>query len=173
MSSFPPKTWKVRFLQDMENIECSLRDGDNVTMEALVAVRPAGGEEGSFKFTLAGPEMLKLSFPVSKILPGAAFADMVAEVEMKPGNQIKLGKNTVCTNWWDFEDLITSQDAIVTDGKGQDKGDKFLAAIGYDKALVQQVTNRPGLCMRWLLGTRAGSNHVVLLAQVINSREKY
>ena len=98
MSSFPPKTWKVRLLQDMENIECSLRDGDNVTMEALVAVRPAGGEEGSFKFTLAGPEMLKLSFPVSKILPGAAFADMVAEVEMKPGDQIKLGKNTVCTH---------------------------------------------------------------------------
>ena len=94
--------------------------------------------------------MLKLSFPVSKILPGAAFADMVAEVEMKPGNQIKLGKNTVCTNWWDFEDLITSQDAIVTDGKGQDKGDEFLAAIGYDndKALVQQVTNRPGLAPR-------------------------
>ena len=116
--------------------------------------------------------MLKLSFPVSKILPGAAFADMVAEVEMKPGNQIKLGKNTVCTNWWDFEDLITSQDAVVTDGKGQDKGDEFLAAIGYDKALVQQVTNRPGLCMHWLLGTCAGSNHVVLLAQVINSCEK-
>ena len=38
MSSFPPKTWKVWFLQDMENIECSLRDGDNVTMEALVTV---------------------------------------------------------------------------------------------------------------------------------------
>ena len=64
MTSFPPQAWSVRFLQDMENIDCSLVDGDNLTMEALVAVRPAGGEEGNFRFTLAGPDMLKLSFPV-------------------------------------------------------------------------------------------------------------
>ena len=118
MSSFPPQSWTVRFLQDMENIECGLADGENLTMEALVAVRPAGGEEGNFKFALAGPEMLKLAFPVSKMLPGDAFNSMIAEVEMKPGDQIKLAKNSVSTDWWDFEDLVISQDAIITDGKG-------------------------------------------------------
>ena len=92
MTSFPPQAWSVRVLQDMENIDCSLVDGDNLTMEALVAVRPAGGEEGNFRFTLAGPDMLKLSFPVSKILAGDAFTNMVAEVEMKPGDQIRLEK---------------------------------------------------------------------------------
>ena len=168
MSSFPPKSWRVRFLQDMENIDCSLRDGDNVTMEALVAVRPAGGEEGSFKFTLAGPEMLRLTFPLSKILPGDAFADMIAEIEMKPGDQIRLAKNTVATTWWDFEELVTSQDAVVLDSKGQDKGDEFLTAIGFDKTLVQQSASRLGLCFRWVLGTWAGSKQVVLIAQVNN-----
>ena len=86
MSSFPPQSWTVRFLQDMENIECGLADGENLTMEALVAVQPAGGEEGNLKFALAGPEMLKLAFSVSKILPGDAFNSMIAEVEMKPGD---------------------------------------------------------------------------------------
>ena len=118
MSSFPPQSWTVRFLQDMENIECGLADGENLTMEALVAVRPAGGEEGNFKFALAGPEMLKLAFPVSKILAGDAFNSMVAKVEMKPGDQIKLAKNSMSTDWWDFEDLVLSQDAVITDGKG-------------------------------------------------------
>ena len=90
MSSFPPKSWSVRFLQDMEIIECGLVDSDNLTMEAMVVVRPASGQEGNFRFALAGPEMLKLSFPVSKVLAGPEFDSMVAEVEMKPGDQIKL-----------------------------------------------------------------------------------
>ena len=171
MSSFPPQSWTVRFLQDMENIECGLADGENLTMEALVAVRPAGGEEGNFKFALAGPEMLKLAFPVSKILPGDAFNSMIAEVEMKPGDQIKLAKNSVSTDWWDFEDLVLSQDAVITDGKGRDMGDEFLAAMGHNKELVAQNPDRPGLSIRWVLGTRAGSRDVVLLAQVRHNNQ--
>ena len=166
MSSFPPQTWSVRFLQDMETIQCSQADGENLTMEALVAVRPAGGQEGSFRFALAGPEMLKLVFPINKVLPGPEFESMVAEIEMKPGDQIKISKNSVTTVWWDFEDLVQSQDAVITDGKGRDMGDEFLAAVGHDKNLVAQKTDRPGLSFRWILGTRAGSKDVVLIAQV-------
>lgn len=166
MTTFPPRAWSVRFLQDMENLDCSLVDGDNITMEALVAVRPAGGEEGNFRFALAGHNMLKLAFPVSKVLAGNAFANMVAEVEMKPGDQIMLEKNSISTTWWDFEDLVLSQDAVITDGKGRDMGDEFLTAIGHDKKLVSQEANRQGLCMRWVLGTREGSKDVILLAQV-------
>ena len=149
MATFPPRAWTVRFLQDMENIDCGLIDGDNLT-----------------RFALAGPDMLKLVFPVSRILTGAAFSNMIAEVEMKPGDQIRLEKNSISTTWWDFEDLVLSQDAVITDGKGQDTGNEFLAAIGHNKALAAQETNRPGLCMRWVLGTREGSKDVILLAQV-------
>ena len=166
MSSFPPATWDVRFLQDMENLECGLSTEDGrLSMEAFVAVRPAGGKEGSFKFVIDG-DMIKLSFPISKVLAGPAFKDMLAEVEMKPGQQIRLNNNSACSTWWDFEDLVSSQDAVVTDGKGRDMGQEFLDAIGHKKEAVSQQVDRPGLCMRWLLGTRAGSKQVLLIAQV-------
>ena len=103
MSSFPPPSWNVRFLQDMESLECSLTGENNITMEAFVAVRPAGGQEGNFKFVIGGPRMLKLSFPVSKLLGDPVFNNMTAEIEMKPGEQIKLCKNSACSAWWDFE----------------------------------------------------------------------
>ena len=173
MSSFPPKSWSVRFLQDMEIIKCGVVDGDNLTIEAMVVVRPASGQEGNFRFALAGPEMLKLSFPVNKILAGPEFDSMVAEIEMKPGDQIKLAKNSISTDWWDFEDLVLSQDAVVTNGSGQDMGDEFLLALGHNKELVAQRTDRPGLCIRWLLGTRAGSRDVVLIAQVRLSKNQH
>ena len=110
--------------------------------------------------------MIKLSFPISKVLAGPAFKDMLAEVEMKPGQQIRLNNNSACSTWWDFEDLVSSQDAVVTDGKGRDMGEEFLEAIGHKKEAVSQQADRPGLCMRWLLGTREGSKQVLLIAQV-------
>ena len=85
---------------------------------------------------------------------------------MKPGEQIKMSKNSACSIWWDLEDLVSSQDAVVTDGKGRDMGDEFLAAIGHNKELLAQQTDRPGLCIRWILGTREGSKDVRLFAQV-------
>ena len=166
MSSFPPPSWNVRFLQDMESLECSLTGENNITMEAFVAVRPAGGQEGNFKFVIGGPRMLKLSFPVSKLLGDPVFNNMTAEIEMKPGEQIKLCKNSACSTWWDFEDLVSSQDAVVTDGKGRDMGEEFLEAIGHKKEAVAQQADRAGICMRWLLGTRPGSKQVLLIAQV-------
>ena len=91
---------------------------------------------------------------------------MTAEIEMKPGEQIKLCKNSACSAWWDFEDLVSSQDAVVTDGKGRDMGEEFLEAIGHKKEVVAQQADRAGICMRWLLGTRPGSKQVLLIAQV-------
>ena len=169
MSSFPPTSWDVRFLQDMENLECGLQSEGGLSMEAFVAIRPAGGKEGSFKFTIDG-EMVKLSFPISKVLSDPAFRDMQAEIEMKPGQQIRMNNNSACSTWWDFEDLVSSQDAVVTDGKGNDLGEEFLVAIGHKKEAVSQQTDRPGLCMRWLLGTRQGSKQVLLIAQVSKIR---
>ena len=166
MSEFPPPSWSVRFLQDMENLECSLQDESSLTMEAFAAIRPAGGQEGNFRFVLGGPQMLRLSFPISKVLAGPAFKDMVAEIEMKPGEQIKMSRNSACSIWWDFEDLVSSLDAVVTNGKGRDMGDEFLTAIRHNKELMAQQADWPGLCMRWILGTREGSKDVRLFAQV-------
>ena len=80
MSSFPPASWDVRFLQDMENLECGLQNESGLSMEAFVAIRPAGGKEGSFKFAIDG-EMFKLSFPISKVLTDPAFKDIVEMIQ--------------------------------------------------------------------------------------------
>ena len=144
MATFPPRAWTVRFLQDMENIDCGLIDGNNLTMEALVAVRPAGGEEGNFRFALAGPDMLKLVFPVSRILAGAAFSNMIAEVEMKPGDQIRLEKNSISTTWWDFEDLRMSSSPT---GKAKTWGTSFSRLSGTTRrSRLRRPTGRACAC---------------------------
>ena len=167
MSTFPPKQWQIRFLQDMETLECEPREVEGVYLESYVAVRPAGGAEGSFRFTLSGAEKLKLAFPISKVLPGPEFEGLNAELELWPGQQIKIEKNSVATSWWDLEDLVGAQDAAIVDAQGEDRSEEFLVAIGHDKELAQQAADRRGLCIRWVLGTRAGSQQVALLAQVI------
>ena len=61
---------------------------------------------------------------------------------------------------------MLSQDTVITDGKGKDMGDEFLAGIGYNKELVNQKTDRPGLCMQWVVGTCVGSKDIILIVQV-------
>lgn len=87
MSSFPPKEWQVRYLADMDTLT-----GDDisapVSLEALMAVRPADGEEGTFRFILAGASKLKLSIPVQKVLPMEVFKGLNIELEMELGTQV-------------------------------------------------------------------------------------
>ena len=56
MSSFPPKKWEVRFLRDMQTLACETVESGEISM----VVKPAGREEGSFRFVLAGPSKLKV-----------------------------------------------------------------------------------------------------------------
>ena len=59
-------------------------------MEAFMALRPSGGEEGNFKLVLGGTEKLEISLEISRVLPGQAFTNMVADIELWAGDQIKL-----------------------------------------------------------------------------------
>ena len=77
----------------------------------------------------------------------------------------------MATIWWDLEDLVSTQDAAIVGSKGEDRSEEFLTAVGHDKKLVQQSMDRRGLCIRWVLGTRSGSQQVLLLAQVF--KQKY
>ena len=142
-------------------------------MEAYVAVKPSGGQEGNFWFTLAGTEKLRLEFLVNKILPSPAFENMIIELEMVPGDQIRLERNSACSTWWDVEDLVASQDVMVSNGKGKDMSEEFLAAVGHDKTLMNQSAERQGICMRWMVGTKTGSKQVLMLAQVSYRYRKF
>ena len=164
MSAFPPNKWNVRHLQDMDNLECTPREDGGLAMAAYIAARPARGEEGNFKMVLGGNKKLKVSFAVSKLLPSNAF-----DVELWSGAEIKFEKNSVCSEWWDMGELVSSQDVVVTDGKGVDKGDAFLTALQQYKAELLEKTGsseKAGICLRWILGTRPGNRLVVLCTQV-------
>jgi hypothetical protein len=83
MSSFPPKAWTVRFLKDMDTMEGSPMEEETVTLEALLAVKPAGGEEGTFKFVLSGTDHIKLDLEINSILNCESFEGKNGEIIIK------------------------------------------------------------------------------------------
>ena len=102
MSSFPPRKWEVRFLRDMNSMACSDPEGeDEIKMEALMAIKPSGSQEGSFRFVLSGNKPVKLKFNVESVIPSKLFGGMVAEGELKIGDQIEMDKNSACPKWMD------------------------------------------------------------------------
>ena len=69
MSSFPPNQWEVRYLKDLSSLPCTAREDGEISMTAYLAIKPCAGEEGSFRFTLAGPDKVKLRFAIQDVLP--------------------------------------------------------------------------------------------------------
>ena len=169
MSSFPPKQWAVRYLRDMDQLECTAGDNNGIAMEAFLAVKPAGGQEGSFRFTLGCAEKVKLRFDIEAVLPSGLFAGMSAEAEVVVADHVKLMRNSVCTEWMDVTELVQSQDMIVRDGVGDDVSEEFLAGMSsYRKDLLLETgsADRASISFRWLIGNKKGETEMLLMAQV-------
>ena len=169
MSSFPPKQWAVRYLRDMDAMECTAREDKGISMEAFLAVKPAGGQEGSFRFALSGPEKVKLGFNIENVLPSGLFAGMAAVAKVVIADHVQLMKNSVCTKWMDVLELVRSQDIQILDGLGEDVSEEFIHAMDcYKKDVLQQTgsTDRAGISFRWLIGNKKGETEVLLMAQV-------
>ena len=45
MTAFPPKKWDVRFLADFDSLGCTSLADSGISMEAFLAVKPAGGRD--------------------------------------------------------------------------------------------------------------------------------
>ena len=171
MSSFPPKQWAVRYLHDMDKMQCTERTEPGIYMETFLAARPAKGQEGTFRFVLYGPEKVKLRFPVNTVLTSGLFAGMVVEVEVDIRDHIRLEKNSVCSKWMDVLELVQSQDMLILDGLGEDASEEFIAAMaGFKKDVLQETgsTDKAGISFRRLVGTLKGQTEVLLMAQVHN-----
>jgi len=136
MSGFPPKKWHVRTLKDMDTMEGTSGESDDISMEALMAIKPAEGEEGAFRFVLAGPDKVKLHFPISDILQDFIFSEMYIKAEMHIGQQILMEKNSVCSKWMDLVDLVNSQDVEVVDKNGADVSETFMEAMDNYKKIA-------------------------------------
>ena len=169
MSGFPPSKWEVHYLKDMHSLACQANEDGEITMAAYMAVKPSGGEEGTYHFALNGPVKIKLRFAASDLLPGDLFTGMFIEAELAIGDQIQLERNSVCSAWIDLVELVRSQDIMVVDGKDEDVSMDFLAAIDSYKCDQMEETgkaDRAGICLRWVLGTRGENTDILLLAQV-------
>ena len=169
MTTFLPKKWNVRFLADFDVLGCTSLADSGISMEAFMAVKPAGGREGSFRLVLTGPEKIKLRFNIDDVLPSGLFAGMVAEAEVDVGENIQIKGNSVSSVWQDLGELVQSQDITVQDGLGEDVGDEFVAALkSYREDMVQETgqNERAGISFRWLIGTLKDDNKLLLLAQV-------
>ena len=174
MTSFPPKRWDVRFTKDIDTLTCSSASafgsgGLGISMEAFLVVKPAAGEEGSFRFLLDGPEKLNIKFNVQSVLPSGLFSRKVAEADLHVGQHIKMQKNSCCSEWIDVAELVCSQDICISNGLGEDAGEEFLHGMeSYRKDLTQETgkADRAGICFRWILGTLGGDKRIKLMAQV-------
>ena len=169
MSSFPPKRWNVRYLKDMASLSCEPSDDNEVSMEVFMAVRPSSGQEGNFRFTLAGPSKLPIQFDVSDVLKSDLFRDMTVEAELDIADNIRMELNLVCSEWVDIVELVRSQDISIVGKKREDRVDEFLTSIdSLKKDLMEETgrTEKAGICLRWVLGTVMDSREVILMAQV-------
>ena len=169
MSSFPPSRWKVRFVKDMSSMSCETPDKDEIQMAAYMALRPAGTEEGCFRFDLAGPRKLKVHFDVKEVLNSPLFENMVAEAELNVGDQIRMEKNSCCSAWVDIVDLVRSQDFLITDSDNNDVMEDFLHSLDLLKIQIEKSSNcghMVGISLRWMLGTLPDSGRVILFTQV-------
>lgn len=160
----------------MDTLTCSSASafgsgGLGISMEAFLAVKPAAGEEGSFRFVLDGPEKLNLKFNVQSVMPSGVFGGMVAEAELHVGQHIKMQKNSCCSEWMDVAELVRSQDIRISNGLGEDAGEEFLHGLeDYKKDLTQETgkADRAGICFRWILGMLGDDKKIRLIAQVLN-----
>lgn len=128
MSSFPPARWRTRFLKDMDSFTL-VPDDQELSLEALLAVAPAGGEEGAFRFVLSGPDDLRLYTAVNKILDDPVFSGMFLEALVNTNERIQMEKNSVTSKWLDIVDLVASQDVDIVNGEGDSVAEQFLETL--------------------------------------------
>jgi len=90
MVSYPPTMWEVRSLEDMDNMEGSPQTDSDFSFQVFLAVPPAEGKEGSFKFELTGRDHLMMEVPVSSILKDERFRGLAIHTQLQLGNQVNL-----------------------------------------------------------------------------------
>jgi len=90
MVTFPPATWEIRNLADMDPMEGTPLDDSDFSFQLLLAVPPADGREGFFKFLLSGKDHLMLEVPVVSILNDDRFRGLTINTQLQLGTQVPI-----------------------------------------------------------------------------------
>jgi len=165
MASFPPNSWEVRPLEDMAAMEGSPQTEDTFCLQTLLAVPPAAGEEGSYRFLVSGRDHLSIEMPVTSVIGDPRFKDLTITAQFQPGTQVTIDANSSCSAWADVVDLIRSQDVDVLDSAGKLAGDEF------NRLIEEYQNSKPavpaGICWRWVLGLRDNPRDTYLMLQAL------
>jgi hypothetical protein len=90
MATFPPESWECRFIQDFDAYTPAPPTSGRLHLTALMAIRPAEGLEGHYKFMLTGVEHLQVKIPIARILSLPVLENLVLEGQFLPGHQVHL-----------------------------------------------------------------------------------
>lgn len=168
MSSFPPKDWQVRHLKDLDLYEAGTPARAKLLMEALLVAKPASGQEGTFKFVVAGADKILIELKVSDIWMDSCFSDMTVMADITSGSLIKLQKNSTTSSWVDVEELVRAQEADVLNAEGDDVAEQFLEA--WDDIRKQHPLGHSlGLVWRWAITVKEDGSGLDLLVQALPS----
>jgi hypothetical protein len=128
MSSFPPKNWEVRYLQDMETYTAD-PGNSRLSLAALLAVKPAGVLEGNFRLVLTSTEDITVRLPVMDFIPHKAMEGFTVVGQFQPEGQIVMQLNSTATSWVDFRELEAAKNIDFLDDKGELASEVLLMAM--------------------------------------------
>jgi len=165
MAAYPPKAWEVRHIEDMANMEASLQTEDTYSVQALLAIPPAEGEEGSYRFLVAGRDHLSIEVPVTNIIRDSRFSDLTITAQFQPGVQVAIDANSSCSPWTDVVDMVRAQDVDVLDSEGKLAGDTFCRLI--EEYQNSKPAVPAGICWRWILGLKDNPKDIYLMLQAL------
>jgi hypothetical protein len=146
MSSFQPRNWEVRYLQDMDTFMAE-PDNRKLSLATLLAVKPAGAREGNFRLVLASSEDITVKLPVADFIPHKAVEGFTVMGQFQPGGQIIMQPNSTATGWVDFRELVASQDVDILDQNGELAAEELLAAIDQHRSGKAPL----GAAWRWMV----------------------
>jgi hypothetical protein len=146
MSSFPPRNWEVRYLQDMDTLTAE-PDGHKLSLAALLAVKPAGAREGSFRLVLAGIlEDISVRLLITDFTPHKSMEGFTVVGQFQPGGQIVMQPNSTATSWVDFRELVAAQDVDIYDQNGELAAEELLTAMDQHRSGKATL----GASWRWM-----------------------
>ncbi len=88
MSSFPPRSWDVRHIQDFDTLTVPAPAGSKYHLQALLTAPPCPGREGQFKFLISGKEHMRVCSRVRDLIDDPIFNDMTIECQLQLGFQV-------------------------------------------------------------------------------------
>jgi hypothetical protein len=134
-------------------------------MTVISLYRPAEGQEGNFRFTVTGSDLLAVRFRPADVLPYDA--DTCSNLELhgqfQLGTHVAMQPNSAATKWHGVYKLVQAQDMDATIRTGELANDEFINAMDDLKAEHPSA----GISIRWMVAVADGGAALKLQLQAL------